>query len=677
MKYLPLILITLASSLAFGQIDRSSLPKPGPAPEIKIGEPYKFKLKNGLQVFVVENDKLPQVTYSLILDRDPIVEGDKAGYVSIAGQMLRRGTTSKTKEELDEAIDFLGASVNTSSTGISASGLSKYNEELLQLMTDILFNPSFPEEELEKIKKQTISGIQASKDNPSAIASLVRAAVLYGKDHPSGESETEQTISNIGLDDVKQYYNTYFKPNIAYLAVVGNVDAKATEALVKQYFGDWEKGKVPSFDYETPAKPDQTTIALVDRPQSVQSNIIISNLAEIKTGDDDVVPATVMNRILGGGSASRLFMNLREDKGYTYGAYSSLNPSFDLIGSFTANAEVRNEVTDSAIYQFLYEFNQIRSELVTDEELADAKNFLAGSFGRQLESPATVAQFALNTAIYGLPEDYYATYLQKIEAVTKDDVQKMALKYIQPKNAYITIVGKKDDIYDGLKQYGKVELYDINGDPEKAFDASSVDVTADMVIDNYIKAIGGREKLAAVESMTMEVEVAVRGMTINQSLKKDEDKFYSSTAMGTNVISKMVYNEGQGYMVMQGNRNDLTEAQMADMKISSLAFPEIYYDEINVTLELDGIKKVGDEEAYRVKVTYPSGTSVTEFFSTTSGLKLKTEGPQNTEYSDYREVEGILIPFSQKIGSPMGSLDATIKEVKFNVEIPETTFAVE
>jgi predicted Zn-dependent peptidase len=382
MKTLYIILIALSVTIgAFAQVDRSKLPEAGPAREIKIGDYESFTLKNGMQVFVVENHKLPRVSFSLVLDREPILEGDKAGYTSMVGQMLRRGTTTRTKEQLDEEIDFIGASLGASSTAVYGSSLTKHKDKMLELMTDIMFNSTFPEEELDKIKTQTISGLAANKDDPNAISANVSTVLVYGKEHPYGEITTEETVNNITIEDIKSYYQTYFKPNIAYLAIVGDINKKEAQKLVKKLFGKWEKGDVPKPTYTLPKAPDKTIVAMVDKSSAVQSVVNITYPIVLKPGTPDLVKSRVLNQILGGGSSARLFVNLREDKGYTYGAYSSIT-SDELVGEFSASASVRNEVTDSAIVQFNEELIRIKNEPVSQEELDLAISSISGSFAR-------------------------------------------------------------------------------------------------------------------------------------------------------------------------------------------------------------------------------------------------------------------------------------------------------
>lgn len=461
--YITLLFFTLNS--VFAQVDRSHYPEPGAAPTINIGDAETFTLPNGLKVFVVENHKLPRVTFSLKLDRDPILEGNKAGYTSLVGPLMMGGTKSLNKDQLDEAIDQIGASINVSSTSAVASSLTKHQEALLTLFADVLFNPSFPQEELDKLKKQTISVLAAEKDDPNSIGMVVSNAVLYGKDHPYGENATEITVNAIEVADIANYYKSYFRPNIAYMAIVGDITKNEAEALMKKYFGSWEKAAVPTHKWPKAVVPTENQVVLVDRPASVQSVINITYPVELQFNSPDRIGASLLTYILGGGASSRLFMNLRESKGYTYGAYSSISPD-RISGNFAADASVRTEVTDSAAYQFFYELKNITEKTITEEEVAAAKAYLTGSFGRSLENPATIANFALNTEIYDLPKDYYKNYLKNLDAVTTETLNDIAPKYIKPANAYLIIVGNTEAFKDTIGQFGEVKNYTVEGDPK-------------------------------------------------------------------------------------------------------------------------------------------------------------------------------------------------------------------
>ncbi|SFO70164.1 Predicted Zn-dependent peptidase [Algoriphagus ornithinivorans] len=672
------ICILLASTIGFAQVDRSQFPESGPAPEIKIADAETFKLDNGLKVFVVKNDKLPRVTFNLVLDRDPLMEGDKAGLTGFVGQMMMAGTKNRTKDQLDEEIDFIGASLSAGSTSIFASSLKKHQDKTLELMTDVLFNPVFPEDELEKQRKQTLTGLATSKDNPNAISSRLSSAMVYGKDHPYGEVTTEATVKNISVEDVKEYYNTFFKPNIAYLVIVGDMEKSEAQKVVRKYFSNWKVGKVPSFEYKMPTRSSENVVGLVDRSSSVQTVINIAQPVQLKLGDEDYIPSRLLNQILGGGSSSRLFVNLREDKGYTYGAYSSIG-SDKLVSQISANASVRTEVTDSAVVEFLHEFNKIVDEGVTEEELEKAKANLSGSFGRSLESPSTIANFALNIERYNLPSDYYKTYLQKLNALTVADINATAKKLIEPDKLYITAVGNGSEIKDKLARFGEVKMYDNMGFPAKELTADA-DMTAEMVMENYLSAIGGKENARAIKtaSISMEADVMGNKLTLQAVYDAEGGKYGQKTLIMGNVMQSTTILEDSGSISAQGQTMELTGEQFEMAKINSYLFPEAWYQELGYSIELDGLKDVEGTPAYKVIIKSPSGAQLVNYYSADSGLKIKNENPASgdTFYSEYQEKGGVLFPMVWTIKSQMipVPLEAKITSLEINPELTAEDF---
>jgi len=680
-----IILLSFAVS-AFAQVDRTKAPEPGPAPKIQIGDYQSFELKNGLKVFVVENHKLPRVAFSLILDNEPIIEGEKAGYVSITGQLLRNGTTNRTKAQLDEEIDFIGASISTSSSGVFASSLTKHKDKLLELMTDVLFNPAFPEDELEKIRKQTLSGLAANKEDPSAIANNVSSVLVYGKDHPYGELTQEETVENITLADCKNYYQKYFKPNVGYLAVVGDIEMKEAKKLVTEYFSKWEKGDIEQPKYDMPNAPEKTFVAMVDRPSSVQSVIDVTYPISLEPGNPDVIKSRVLNQILGGGFSSRLMQNLREDKAFTYGARSSLS-SDDLVGSFSAGASVRNEVTDSAVAEFLFELKKIREEQVTEDELSAAKASIIGSFARSLERPQTIANFAINTARYNLPEDYYANYLKNVSATSLADVQAMAQKYIKPGQSNILIVGKANEVAENLKQFGDIKYFDIYGNEYEpsATSALPAGLTAQKVIDNYIQALGGEEKLKSVKSLKINASADMMGNAVSIVMQqKSPNMMLMEMTMGGNVAVKQVFDGENGSFVQMGRQIPLDENKLKEMSIEGHIFPQLAYDELEVETKLVGVEKIEGADAYVVEVTLPTGTKSTHYFDASTNLLVRksqvAQTPQGemvmaTDIGNYQEVEGVKFPFEIKL--PLGGgmkMVQKVESVEVNPEISEDVF---
>ncbi len=677
------MLFVATSAVGFAQIDRSKLPEPATPRPIEIGDFETMELKNGLKVFIIENHKLPRVSYSLRFDRDPLLEGDKAGYLGMIGEMLRAGTETRTKAQLDEEIDFLGASISAGSWSVFGSGLSKYNEKILELMTDIVFNPTFPEAELEKLRTQTLSGLAANKEDPNAIAGNLNSKIVYGEGHPYGEIQTEETTNNITAEDLRSYHAEYFVPNIAYLAVVGDVDVKQTKKLIKTYFSNWEASEVANQTFDTPEAPSTNRVNLVNRSNSVQSVIDVTYPVSLPRGHEDVIPVRVMNTILGGGFSSKLNMNLREDKGYTYGSRSSLS-SDELVSRFSAGASVRNEVTDSSVVQILHEMTQMINGEITDEELDLAKNSIAGSFSRSLEQPQTVAEFALNTAIDGLPADYYATYIQKLQAITKEDIVAVAKKYIKPENAHINIVGKASDIAEKLAAFGEVKYFDTYGNEVDPSLAKLPDgLTAEKVLKNYLDAIGGKEKLAEVKNMKMTMEASVMGQTINMEITKAApNKSLSKVMMGGNVVQTEVFDGEKGKQSGMGGERVIEGEEAEDKVFEAAMFSELLFLDGNATLT--SVETIDGKDAYGIEIKLPSGKTSTRYYDAESGLLVRVaqsvEGPQgamvlSSDYSDYKEYGGILMPSAMKI--PMNAqmkMDVKVLSAEINGDVSEDLF---
>lgn len=672
------ILTIFIVQTGFAQVDRSKYPDPAPAREINLGNADSFVLPNGLKVFVVENNKLPRVAFSLVLERDPVLEGEKAGMLDMVGEMLRGGTANRSKDQLDEEVDFIGASLSASSTSIFASSLKKNQETVLQLMTDVLYNPVFPQEELDKLKKQAISGLAASKDDPNAISSRLASTMNFGKSHPYGEMETEATINNISVEDIKAYYETYFKPNIAYLAIVGDITKAEAQTLVNKYFAAWKKGDVPTKTYPVPQAPAQNTVALVDRSASVQSVVNITYPMEMSLSHPDYLASRVLNYILGGGSSSRLFMNLREDKGYTYGAYSSIG-SDKLVTTFRASASVKQTATDSAINEMIYEIRNLRDSGITAKELEDAKANLSGSFGRSLESPSTIANFAINMERYKLPADFYATYLQRLNALTIEDINAAAKKFLKPDNMYITVVGNGAVIQESLMAFGDVQRFTNMADPERQIAISS-DITAAGIIAKYINSIGGEDKVKAIKTSKLDAVAEIQGMKLNMLYVYDENReaFANKVMMMGNVASNTVIKDGKATISAMGQSQELTDEQYESLKMSMFIFPELHFDDLGYSLELDGIKDVDGVDAYKVLISNPTGSSQAYYYSVDSGLKIKSESAEagETFYNDYQEVDGVLYPMSMLVKSPAipMPLESKVEKIKFNVEISEEEF---
>ncbi|MEP4948381.1 MAG: pitrilysin family protein, partial [Flavobacteriaceae bacterium] len=627
-KTLLFSMLSLFLTASYAQVDRSQQPKPGPAPEINLQEPNTFELKNGLTVMVVENHKLPRVSIQLTIDNTPILEGEKSGVSTLTSSLLGNGSKSITKDDFNEEVDFLGANINFGSQSAFAGCLSKYFPRILELMADAAINPNFTQEEFDKERDKLLTGLKAQENDVSAIADRLQNALAYGKNHPKGEFTTEATVNNVTLADVQEFYRDYFVPANAYLVIIGDVAFDTVEELVTKNFTPWTKAVPPSLSYSNPKNAQYTQINFVDMPNAVQSEVAIQNLVDLKMKDEDYLDALIANRILGGGAQARLFLNLREDKGYTYGSYSGIGNDKYGPTSFRASASVRNMVTDSSVVEILKEIDEISLKPVTEEELANAKAKYAGNFVMALEKPQTIANYALNIKTEGLPKDFYKTYLQRINAVTIEDVQKASQKYFSSSNARIVVIGKGSEVIDNLEKIdfkGKtIPVLYFDKTAEKAtkpdYSASIPEgTTVEAILEKYMQAIGGKAKLESVESYALLAEAEMQGMKLELEMKKTtKDQFMQDVKVMGNSMQKQVLDGDKGYMVAQGQRKDLSPEEIERMKEESAAFPELNYLAAG-NISLEGIETIGDKKAYKLKITEKKSS----FYDVETGLKLQ------------------------------------------------------
>ena len=616
-KKLILILAFFSIGLvSFGQIDRSKAPDPQPNPEIKIEIPESMSFANGLQVIMVENHKLPKVSFQLYIDYPTPMEGEKVGLRSVFGEMLESGTKNTPKDEFDQQIDYIGADFFPNSRGFYASSLKKHTPKLLKLLSEVLTQPAFTQEDFDRIIAQNMSNLAALPSDASSMSNNVSSVVNYGKNHPYGEITTEETLGNITLADVEAFYEKNFIPNNAYLVVVGDVTRSDVKGYVSEYFEQWQKGAdQKKNDYVAP-KTKGNNVYFVNKPGAVQSVINITHNVKLTPGHEDEIKLSVLNQILGGGSFSaRLMSNLREDKAYTYGCYSNIS-SDPLVGSFSAGGSFRNEVTDSAIVQILDEIKKITESPVTDKELDLVKKSMTGAFARSLESPQTIARFALNTVRYNLPPDYYASYLKRLERITKEDLLTVADAYLSPKNLNIVVVGN-EEISDKLATFdsdGKIAFKNYYGEDQEQLKAVPDGVNAQSVIDNYIMKMmmaGSKDELAEKMATIQQIEtiskadfpqaggelIAYSGLA---ATNQTAALIHIVSPMMSGEIQKEWFNGTSGGTASQGIVNEYEGEELEEKKKTSFPAGQAGYEnDPEITTELLGIEDVDGTAFYK------------------------------------------------------------------------------
>ena len=467
---LPLVASQL---LAQGTVDRAKAPELGPPPRVSLPPIITRELANGLKLMIVEQHELPLADFVLVVGSGGTADPTgKGGVANLTAQMLREGTTTRKSLDIADQTSFLGIGLFPQSSWESIS-LSLHTptaqlDSALALFSDVALHPTFPANEFERIKKNRLTELLQLRDQGPAIANIAFPAIVYGTAHPYGAPliGTEASVTGVTPADLQAYYQANFKPNNSTLIIVGDVNPAQIEQKISSLFGSWQRGDVAQLNYGEPPKASATTIYLIDKPGAAQSSFRIGAVG-VPRSTKDYFALTVMNTILGGSFTSRLMQNLREAKGYTYGAGSR----FDMrraAGPFTAQAEIVSAKSDSALIEFMKELNNIR-QTVPASELSRAKRYLQLQLPENFETTQQIAAALVPVALYNLPLDYYNNYVQNIEAITQADVGRVAQQYINPSSLAIVIVGDRKTIEQALKatNIGPIAIRDISGQPIK------------------------------------------------------------------------------------------------------------------------------------------------------------------------------------------------------------------
>jgi predicted Zn-dependent peptidase len=664
------------------------MPKPATPAQIQLPETEMWRTKNGMIVILSENHKLPKVSFDLTLGYNPGLEGAKAGINELTGSLIMSGTKSRSKDQLDKEIDFIGASLSASATNISLSTLTKHLDKGLALMSDLTMNASFPESEFKRVVDQFKSGLVSLKSEGGAMANNATVKVNF-PNHPYGEVTTFTSLAAISLADVQLYYKENFTPQGAFLVIVGDINRTQAEKYIDTYFGSWTGGVPSQPQFTDPQKSDGNQVYFVNKPGAVQSVIHVTFPLSMRMGNPDMLKISVLNDVFGGsGFGTRLMQNLREDKAFTYGCYSGLNTQNN-GGWITVSGNFRNDVTDSAIREIVNELNRLVAEEIKSEELELTKAVKNGSFARSLERPQTIARFAYNIQKYGMPNDYYKTYLKQLNDITTEDLKKISQTYLKPNNFNIIVVGN-ESVLDKIAAFdsdGNVVKLDEFGDVK--MDKKPSDLSLDALLTQIVLNTTGTGNLEAAKKKISKVKTLVQksSMTTEQipfplqnvSIYTNKGIKAEKVEVQGNVAQKQYFNGKEGYQFsMQTGKKSLSAIEIEMESTEMGVVPELLWLTSVKKPELRGIEMENGAYYYVLKFTFGSEAEVYYYYEKNSLQKAKTVRVMNkdgesqtaiTTYSDFKEVNGIKFPHKSIANLGPLTLNITVDTLTINGKV--------
>ncbi len=661
--------------------------KPEPLADIQYPFPnYEVeKLKNGLKVFLIEDKEQPTIAFRILIKGGSSLDGDKSGLSELTSGLLTKGTKKFSAEQIANKLDGVGASVYANSGAdfitIYAQSLKKHQPLLLEVLTDALINPTFPNEEFEKLQKQMIAGIQYEKSNPSSLAQQLARVALYGKEHPYSKVNSENSVSSITLDDVKNYFNTWFKVNNASIAVIG--DFKKADILkdLEKYFAKWEKAKVPEINIPNP-KTMTRGVYFISRPGSVQSSVVVTTLT-VPYLSRDYEKLNLAANILGAFSG-RLFSTLREKHSLTYSPYG-FQTRTKYSNRFAAGADVTGAKTDQAIQVILDELRRLNETEPDAKELDRIRQYTLGSYLMSLESGSFVASLIQNTDFYGAQIYELQNFPTRLNSLSTYDMKDVSNDFINPDNALIVVVGSPE-IRESLSKFGQVFDYDMDLETQDGPNAKleKVNISAEKLIKYYTDAIGGNKNIEAVNSIVIKgtSDMSISGQLMTgevYSIKTKEGKMYQKSDFRvfeneTWVIDKEAYLKIDGHLIKMENEDK------SDLLLESYPFPLMNFDELELKAEVLG----RNSKHIVLLVTDKLGAKTRLYFNKDNYLlekkEIMTKGPAGEElftmkYENYKEFGNVKLPST--IISQASQLNTTNKfSYEINQQFDENIFNI-
>lgn len=660
------------------QVDRSRQPAPDPAPKVAFPAFEVFTLNNGLKVFYV-HDERPIVTFRLMIAGGNSRDGEIPALADAAADLMTKGTKTRSADQFAAQIDYVGGSIGASASAdaidVVARGLKKHMPTILSLFADAVMNPAYTADELADYKQEQLTGLKSAKQNPTFLSTYATNKVLYGNT-PYGQMPTEESVARLTPQLVKAYHDTYFVPNNATIAFVGNLTREELKSTLEKAFAGWKKGNVAKAGRPEFPKLRGGRIILVDRPASVQSSIRVVGAGPLYS-DPERPKTFILNSIFGGGTGlgNRLASNLREKHAYTYTPGSGFSANL-WSGNFLAQADVRNEVTDSALAEMLHEIQRIQTEPVPADELERNVQSSLGGYLMSLADPAVTAQRLQFMDFYGLPKDYYDRIMGVYAGTTSDDVMRLAKKYMDTKNMAVVVVGKASEVKSKLEKFGKVEVWNTDLLPAETSTGAAptkIDgMSADQVWRKMLDAMGG-SKIQSIKSLRTTANVTVQGMsgTIErvESAPNSVHEVFAIPAVGYK--EEKFVNGKSVVKVGAGKSESLTGEELAKELETSWLFPEAYLQERGGKVQFKGKKTIGGQETIAIEMSLPKSGTTTYYLDPKTYLPVAQESSEGhtSTVGDWRSVSGVMLPHAVSFDAGGGNI-VKLTDLKYEANVP-------
>lgn len=651
----------------------------------------RFDLENGLKVIVVENPALQEAYLQLFVDLPMMGERQWAGMAELTGRMLLTGTTGRTSSQIAETLDTTDAALYSSRFGLFGACPPDDIGTMMQLMADIMINPAFSAPAFDSIRQLLIKEVLAYRNDPVSVAGRVASVLRNGSDHPYGELYTPQTLNNLTVERCSTFYYNNFKPEISYLVIAGDVNIEQAKLLTDLYFSPWKRGAVLLEYFPTPEPPVKTKISVVHKIGLAQAVLHLSTPLNIAPGSEALPKYQLLNQVIGGATTGRLRQKLRDEKNIAFDIFS-LAEADAQVGNWRLQATIRSNAADSALALVIKELKVLAESAIPPAELDGARRQLLAAFEQALDRPETMIGYYLDMARFKLPADYDVVYRRRLQEVSAAELQELAKKWLSTDRLNVVAVGNKSELAPLLKPFAPdstIYFVDSYGKPEEELAiALPQDVDPVNVIDHYLMAIGGREKLEAIKDLRVVMTSTIQGMSMQVDLtQKVPAKMNMRVQIGGNIVNQTIFDGVRATIKAMGKPQPVDSATLSGIKEQALMFPELFYQQMGYTMQLIGVEMVDDKKAYVLDITRPGGKKFTNYYDADTGLKLRTialqPGPAGeiavvNDILSYKEYEGVKFPAQKKSTGMMPvPLELELLSIDINKGVDDSFFKVE